>query len=282
MGRLVAAVLVLALAAATAGCESTEAQSVLEKTDANLDDITSGELRLRMVATAGPGSEDRPVGFELQGPFALATRKGELPVARLRLTRLTGRAQEQTTFISTGQRAYVEVDGTAYELPDAQVDQLRAKEGGKVGGLEALDLVGWARDPVMTEAGQVDGVPAQRLTSEVDVVKALNDVVSFAADVGAGQDTGIRKVEGEDAEHLRRAVRQSHLEVVTGKPDRLLRRLRLDIGLAAPDVQRLEAALGPLAAARLAVEVDVSDPNRKVTVDAPPRPRPLSELQGRR
>ena len=265
-----------------AACAETGGRAVLAATAAKMDDIASGDLRLRMVASAGAQGPERPVGFELSGPFAVAQERGALPVARLRFTRLAGTPLEPTTFLSTGQRAFLEVDGRFYELPEEQVQPLRAREG-RAGGnaLEGLDVDGWAEGHRVEDAGRVDGVGAQRVTGEVDVVEALNDLVAVAGQVGA-ETAGLRPVEGKDAEHLRRAVRSSRLEVVTGRDDRMLRRLRIHVTFAAADARRLEAALGPLAGTRLHLELDISKPNREVRVDPPARVEPLSELPERR
>jgi hypothetical protein len=113
--------------------------SVLDETTDNLAKVRSGDLRLAMTAAAGAEGEARPVGFEVTGPFSVASAVGELPLARLRRTRLVGRALEPSTFVSTGQRAFLEVAGKA--LPPGQVEVLRAREAPKGGRAGAS---GWS------------------------------------------------------------------------------------------------------------------------------------------
>ena len=279
----VVAGLLVAVGALGAGCGGGGA-SVLDDTTANLAKVRSGDLRMAMTATAGAEGAGRPVGFEVMGPFSVAAAAGELPLARLRRTRVVGTALEPTTFVSTGQRAFLEVDGEVYELPPDQVEPLRAKEApkGGGGGLRRLDLGKWVVEPTVSDGGQLDGTTVQRVTGAVNVVKALNDIVAMAEVVGAAPDEGLRPVDPAGAERVNRAVRSSSLEVLTGTEDRLLRRLRLDIVFAAGDLAGLQQALGSLAATRLHFELDLSGLNRKVEIPVPAQVRPLSELQRRR
>ena len=278
MRRVLRTLAVLTLAA-TAACGTDRAQAVLDQTESNLAKIHSGDLRMHMAASAGAEGDERPVGFEVAGAFSAPTRAGELPVARLRRTRLVGGPLEPTTFVSTGQRAYLEVAGDAYELPEAQVQSLRASRAPAAGGagLQRLGVAEWARDPKLADAGHLVGVAVQRVTGEADVVRALNDIVTVANQLASSPGEGLGPVDARSAEQVERAVRSSRLEVVTGKEDRLLRRLRLDVTLAAAEVRGLEAALGPLAGSRLRFEIDLSGFNRKVEVQAPPSPRPLQQ-----
>lgn len=266
--------------AALLACGGTSAQEVLDATASNLAKIRSGDLRLVMTASAGAGGEERPVGFEVAGAFATARQAGELPVARLRRTRVVGTSRESTTFVSTGRQAFLVVDGKAYEVPEPELEGLRAAEGSEeeAAGLARLEVAEWARSPEVADAGRVGGAPVQRVTAEVDVAKALSDVVAVANQVGASPSEGLAPIDADGAKRLERAVRSARLEVLTGKEDRLLRRLRLDVTFAPEDLGELEAALGRLAGSRLHLEIELSGFNRKVDVDPPAGARPLSEL----
>lgn len=265
-----------------AGCGGEA--SVLDDTAQNLAKVRSGDLRMAMTAMAGPEGDGPPVGFEVTGAFSVASAEGELPRAHLRHTRSVGKALEPTTFLSTGQRAFLEVEGEAYELPPSEVEALRAREAPKGGGagLQRLGLAKWIVEPTVGDGGVVDGVAVQRVTGAADVVAALNDIVAVADAMGSAPGEGLRPVDPAGAERVKRAVRSSAVEVITGRDDHLLRRLRLDVVFAAGDLEGLQEALGPLAATSLHFELDLSGLNRKVEVTAPPQVRPLSELQRRR
>ncbi len=257
---------------------------MLDDTTANLAKVKSGDIRMAMTATAGAEGEARPVGFEVEGPFSVASAVGQLPLARLRHTRVVGKTLPPTTFVSTGQRAFLEVDGKAYELPPDRVEALRAKEAPKGGGagLQRLDLAKWFAEPKVSDGGRLDGAPVQRVTGAVEVVNALNDIVAVADEVGTATGEGLQPVDPAGAERVKRAVRSSALEVITGKDDHLLRSIRLDVTFAANDLEGLQQALGPLSGTRLHFELRLSGLNRKVEVAAPASARPFSELQSRR
>ena len=281
MRRRLAGLVLVGLVGAGCGRES-QGERALAATTEKLSDVRSGDLTMKLLASAAGAPAGRGVGFELAGPFAVAEQKGRLPVAQLDYTRVTGATRRTTTFISTGADAYVEIDGTTYRLAPAQVADLRAtgddEAGG--GGLEGLDLDEWIDDPQVAPGGAVDGVAVDRVTGEVDAVEALNDVLGLASEFGATVEGGPSRLEGDDAEQVRRAVRGTHLELLTGRSDRLLRHLRIDVSFGAEEERELARALGPLAGVRLSFELDVSRPNRRVTVKEPARARPASEIPG--
>ena len=279
-GRL-AWLVVAALGASGCG-QASQGERALATTTEKLSDVRSGDLTMSLLASTAGAPAGRGVGFELAGPFAVAERKGRLPVARLDYTRVTGAKRRTTTFISTGADAYVEVDGTTYRLAPEQVADLRATgndEAGK-GGLEGLDLDEWIEDPQVAPGGTVDGVAVDRLTGKVDAVEALNDVLGLASEFGATAEGAPNRLEGDDAEQVRRAVRETQLELLTGRSDRLLRHLRIDVSFGVDEDQELVRALGSLAGVRISFELDVSRPNRRVTVREPARARPASEIPG--
>ena len=273
------ALVIAACLLALAGCggdEGDDARTALDETARKLGQIRSGELSLSMRLDGRGAKAEAPVGFELDGPFALA-REGGLPVARLRYTQIAGEGRGTATFISTGEDAFVEVAGKAYELDDAQARELVGRaaggEGGK-GGLGGLDLSSWVRKPKLVGTEQRDGVETDHLTAELDAVRALQELGGLAGAVGA--DAG--RLDRETAERIRDAVRDAKVDVWTGREDRLLRRLELSASLELDVPEQVREALGDLVGGDLSVSVQVGKLNRPVTVDAPADPQPASAL----
>ena len=64
----------------------------------------------------------------------------------------------------------------------------------------------------------------------------------------------------------------------TGKDDRLLRRLLMEAEIGFDVPRELRRALGDLVGATITFELEVADPNRRVTVEEPASPRPYSDL----
>jgi len=146
----------LVVAAVATGCGSSHAGQILSRTAGNLGKIRSGDLTLRLVVSPRQGTKGR-VGFELRGPFAL--RPGGLPVAKVAYTQIAGSRAATATFISTGTKAYAEVNGKAYELPPASTAIVRQAAAGIGGsnGLGQFDISSWVRSPVASDGGEVGG-----------------------------------------------------------------------------------------------------------------------------
>ena len=176
-------------------------------------------------------------------------------------TDLLGRESRSTTFVSTGDRAFVVEGGRTTAVPDAAVAHLRGKADAKsAAALGGLRIDEWAR------SAKVDG---DTVTAEVDAAKALNDVFGLAASVGA-EGGSFPRIEGDDADRLQRAVKASRLEVTT-TGERVLRSLRLvlDLAPAEGDQARLAELLGRFGGARLSVAIDLDKVNQPVEVQAP-------------
>lgn len=243
------------------------AAGALQETESKLDDIRSGTLSLLLLASSTNAAEGQGAGFQVEGPFAVGEKKGSLPIADLRYTRITGETRRVTRFVSTGTRAFVEVDGRLTELNEAQLADLRVNEEGSSGGLEGLALRQWLDDAKVAPGPTVDGVATDQITGEADAVAILNDVIGLTRQFGAG-DGSIDKLEGDAAERVRRAVSAAGAEVVTGRDDRLLRRADVTVDLSVDD-PRVREALGDLAGARLTMTLEVKDLNRPVDVAVP-------------
>ena len=133
-----------------AGCaESTPGAKALDATQDKLDDVRSGTLSLVLLASAADAPEGTGAGFRLEGPFAVGTEEGSLPVADLRFTRVTGPDERTTRFVSTGSQAFVVAGGDVTELTQEQLADLRVRDGESTEGLEGLTLTRWLDDPTV-------------------------------------------------------------------------------------------------------------------------------------
>ncbi|MFL5980902.1 MAG: hypothetical protein ACJ74R_04255, partial [Gaiellaceae bacterium] len=239
-------------------------------TAGNLGKIRSGDLTLRLVVSPREGTKGR-IGFELHGPFAL--RRGSLPIAHVAYTQIAGAHEATATFISTGTKAYAELNGKVYELPETATASIRQAAGGPAGksALGDLDISSWVEDPSVSTDGDEEHVSAK-----LDVVDAANGLLQLLRGLGRAAPT----IEGDEADRLRDAVDSSNFDVWTGSRDHLLRRLlmRADLGLDVPE--SLRRVLGDVVGAKVDFELAVKNPNQPVTVEAPKNPLPSSELPG--
>jgi hypothetical protein len=258
----------LLLVVALAGC-GEDAGDVVTETARNLGEIRSGHLQMAMrVEGRGPKAGGGEVGFELDGPFALPKKTG-LPRADVDYTQLAGGRRATVTLVSTGDAAYVEVGGQAYELPPGQAERLRvgAEQLGSGGAGEQLRVRSWVRDPELSDGGTVGGAETDRVSGRLDVTTAATDLLRLSRALGPDGAAELRALE-QGGKQLERAVESSSFELWTGKDDRLLRRLRIAVQLGVDG--------GASAAVRFGLTVN--GPNEPIQVEAPENPLPASAL----
>jgi hypothetical protein len=263
----------VAVALLVAGCGGESAEKIVGRTADNLGKIRSGTLSARLVVSPRVQSGGAPFGFELRGPFALG-KAGSLPVLDVAYTQIAGGKRATVTVLSTGSKAYVKVGDKAYVLPDALAAELRnAAQSVRVGGGYAKVAVGdWIEDPKRADCGQPDDADCVR--AKLNVLAATNGLLGLARALGRH----VPSIEGADAKQLQDATRDSGFELVTGKHDRLLRRLSLFADFALQVPPGLRAALGTLVGARIDFELAVANANRPVSVAAPSSALPYSAL----
>lgn len=275
-------VLIACLAAAVAGCGGDSGTSnpgqALAQTAAKLGEIKSGTLHFQL--SVDPHEEGGSFGFELEGPFALG-KPGKLPVAEIDYTQTAGDERETVTLTSTGEHAFITVDGTAYELSSDQADELRSSGEavggqGESGGLNELRIDDWIRDAKSSDGGDVGGTDTDKIEADLDIVAAVNDLIQVARDFGGPE---LDPVEGQEAEQLRAAVRDAKLEVWTGDKDRLLRRLEIEADFD-PQLPEGLDELARAAGSKVTFELGIDDPNEPVEVEPPENPRPAAEYPG--
>ncbi len=274
--RPLAAVLgALALLVAACGDDASPAEQAVSSAEKGLERIESGTLTMALLASADADSDG--VGFRLEGPFRIGQRKGELPLAELEFTRITGTTERTTTFVSTGKEAFIELDGVYQELSDAQVAELRVTDDSENVGLQGLSFGEWLAEPKVSAGPRTDGVATRRITGAVDAVPAINDLLELAGGFGATDEDAPRRLEGDSADAVRRAVRSANVDVLVGAEDDLLRELDLVIELSVRDQSdAVRRALKGLTGAQLRLQLDVTDVNRPVTVERPDDARPAS------
>lgn len=264
------------VAALLAGCGGGDrANQVMSDAAGSLGKLRSGNLTLRLIVAPREGTKGR-IGFELRGPFAL--RPGGLPVAKVVYTQIAGAHQGTATFISTGAKAYAEVNGKAYELPASSTNALRQAAGGPGGSstFAELRIDNWVKHPAVTDDRQVGGAQTTRVTGDLDIVATANGLLDLVRQLGRAAPT----IEGHQAKQLENAVKTSSFELWSGRDDHILRRLLLkaDLGLDVPP--SLRRVLGEVVGARLDFELAISDPNKPVSVAPPTNPLPSSQLPG--
>ncbi len=251
-----------------AGCGGGkgDAGAIMRETAATLGEIKSAKpFKLRIAVDPRDGDE---FGFEIDGAVALCDGDEELPRLDVAYTQFARGGEASAQLISTGSDAFIEVDGTPYQLPDDDEAELReaCDELAGDGGLEELQVGDWVLEP------NADG--ENRVHGRLNLVAVINDLVDVARAFGGST---LSRLDSDDARRIAEATKESSFELERGD-DGLLRRLELGAELGFDVPEDLKDALGDAVGAQLTFRLELDDPNTEVEISPPENPRPASEL----
>jgi hypothetical protein len=238
------------LAACGGGDDST-----LGKAETAMAELDAGTMTVELSATTD--DVQAPVGFRVDGSFSF-TEDGELPLLDFDYTQLLAGEEDVATITSDGTTVWVDAGGQVVELTEEQSASLRL---GDDEGFADLGIASWVEDPEEETSGSETVV-----RGTVDAADLLGDLARIASQVGGSEDVG--PLDGDAAERLAGLVRSSDIEVVIGEDD-LPRSVdaTIDFGAEVPD--ELTEALGPYAAARLHLVVELARLDGELTIEPP-------------
>jgi hypothetical protein len=248
----------LCAAVLLAGCagDSGPAGPALEQTAAKLNSIESGILSVSVRIDPKDGDE---FGYEIDGPIQLAAN-GKLPLADVRYRQFANGEEETVRLVlEEDGSGWVERGGARTELTQAQLDELRAS-GSLLGdeGLETLRFEQWIADPKLSDGP--DGT--DKVTGDLDVAAALNGLAALSGLLE--QDV---RLEQADRDQVAESVEESSFELLTGKDDRLLRKLALAFTFDSEVPEELREALGEESVgAAFSFELELDDVNQPVQI----------------
>jgi hypothetical protein len=294
---LITAALVTA-ALVAAGCgggdeadSGTDVDKLLEDTFSGDKKVESGrlDLSLRVEASGGAGGTQLqgPVDIRLEGPFQ-SQGEGKLPQFSFNAS-LQGAGQNlQAGVTSTGEKGFVKFQNADYAVSDEIFRQFRTgweqaqKEsgGGEDQSLASLgiDPRKWltnARNAGEAKVGDADTI---KITGDVDVPKLLDDVNSAlqrARSLGGQAGQGLpEQLTDEQKRQAAEAIKALDVEIYTGKEDTILRRIVVDLDVAANTAG--QGGQG----GKVRFDLQLLDLNEDQEVSEPDNPRPFDELVG--
>jgi hypothetical protein len=297
--RAIVALLALALVALTlaacgddgggggGGGGSADAETLLRQTFTGSHDIRSGRADVQLRVVVDDPSFRGPVDVGISGPFQSAG-SDEIPQFDLSLDVDAQGQTFEAGLISTSDRIFVELSGTAYEVPGDLIQELkdswrRSQEEGsdQQMSLESLGLdpLSWLVDPTVEGSETVGGVETEHISAGIDVDALLDDVETVLQKI---DEQGLAGITGQDVpdsisadarRQIEEAVRTAEFDVWTGSEDHTLRRLRVVLEIVPPEGD------GPRSL-DIELTVELTDLNEPQTIQAPASSRPLDELLG--
>jgi hypothetical protein len=294
MTRLRLAILLSVLSATVllvAGCggsdkasSSTDVNDLLAQTFSGNKKVKSGKLDLGLQLDAKGGSSqlNGPVNVRLVGPFQTEDA-GTLPKFKLDVS-FEGAGQSlKAGATSTGDKGFLSFQGTDYAVSDSVFKQFKAgfeqsaKQSGSKGGQSfaslGMDPRKWltnARNEGEAKVGDDDTI---KITGGIDVPKLLDDVnkaLSRAGSLGlAGAGQVPSKLTDAQKRQVAQSVKDPRVEIYTGKDDKILRRLVVNLGVN--DKQSgTNATIG--------FNIAITDLNEDQDIPAPSNAKPFDQL----
>jgi hypothetical protein len=273
VSRLVVPLLAAAvLAVASCGADeqerasaSTDATALLRDTYGNLGELRSGNLDLSL--RGGDSGQ-----LHLRGPFA-ADEEGRMPKFALNATlRAEGQSVEAGA-TWTGDKGYVALQGTPYEVSPLLMGQVVAgyeeslKDSGGAFLLGGIDVTKWVRDPRNEGSARIGDVDTIKISGSADTARVLADLDTLVARAGTlslpGMGAGMPKLGGQDRAEAAEAMKTMRISLYTGAEDRILRRLQVS---------------GTVDKRPVALDVTFTDVGSDQTIAAPADAKPFSEL----
>jgi hypothetical protein len=281
------AALALALASALllAACggdggNDEDPQRVLTETFGNPTPIESGnfDLELRIEANGGesPGTVEAKLGGHFQSVAPDQFPQFDFDVS-LRAESGSQTFSGSGGLTATGDRAFVNIQGTEYTVPQALYEQftttfaqLQSQTGSnpQAGLLQRLniDLASWLTDLENEGTEDVEGQKTIHVSGTANVPQIVNDLKTIAQDAGQSVDVDVSQLD-----QLNDTIQSGNVDVNTGETDKLLRRLGLELSLKPPP-----GTPGAPDSLELHFQLNLADVNKPQNIRAPANAQPLT------
>ncbi len=285
-----------ALLVAACGGDDSDGQEAASTTDANElltqtftgdKKIDSGKVDASLSVDASGGSEgQQKVTMNLSGPFQ-STGADTLPKLQLAFGLDGGGQSIDAGVTSTGEKAYVAFQGEDYAVSDQVFNQFKtayeqaaakSQESGQGQSLATLgmDPRKWLTDPRNAGEEKVGDDDTIKITGGVDVDALLDDINTALGKVGELGLSGAGQVPDKITEAQKRqvidAVKDPRVEIYTGKEDKILRRMVVDVG-----VEDAESKTS----GKFAVDMAITELNEDQEITEPSGAKPFNELLGK-
>jgi hypothetical protein len=259
---------------------STDVNELLKDTFSGKQKIDSGKLNLTLRVDAQGGSSSGPISVSISGPFQ-SQGKGKLPKLDVN-GKVEGAGQNISAgLVSTGDKGYVSYNGTNYVVSDAVFSEFKKgyeqaqsqadKQQGQSLATLGIDPQKWLKNPKNEGEVSVGGDEAIKITGDVDIPKLLDDVdtaLQKARSLGVQGSAQLpEKLTDAQKKQVTDAIKGLSVEIDTGKDDRILRRMLVNLDVADSGQS-----------AKVALDLQITDVNEDQDISAPSNPKPFNDL----
>jgi hypothetical protein len=214
-----------------------------------------------------------PIQVSVVGPFSDA---GGQPEAKLDVSLgLRGGILGGDMYLK-GDKAYIGLGSTAYEVPAAIAAPLRKPLGH--GGNTLDEIMGvfninpdrWAKNPRIVGNERISGIDTIHGTADINTKNLFLDLATLAKRLTSLRITDItglpRKVDARDRAALARSVKTATGDVYTGAKDHVLRRAKLNV-LLKPSAK--DRKLLKFSSVKVAANLDITDVGAPQKINVP-------------
>jgi hypothetical protein len=277
----------LATVALIAGCggggggSSEDARALIDK--AFSTSIPSADLTLNITAEVrGVAQLQEPVTLKVAGPYQ-SNGSEKLPDFNWQVSISGGGQAFSGGLISTGDNAFVNFQGTNYEVGAERVGQFNQQLAQQTGSGKSLkdfgvDPQSWVKDPQDKGDESVNGVETTHVEASVDVGKMFNDFNKTIQQAGGAMGSSApQQLSADTISKIEEIVKDPKFDIYVGKDDNRIRRLSVKIDFEIPSDQR--AQFQGAEGGTLSFQIDFAKVGEKQTITAPANAQPISELQ---
>jgi hypothetical protein len=235
------------------------------------------------ITVKGAPRYKQPVQVSVVGPFSDAAGQ---PEAKLDVSlSLRGGILGGDMYLK-GDKAYIGLGSTAYEVPASIATPLRAPLG--QGGNTLDELLGvfsinpdrWAKNPRIVGNERVSGIDTIHGTADINTKNLFLDLATLAKRLTSLRITDItglpRKVDAPTRAALSRSVKSASGDVYTGAQDHVLRRAKLNV-LLKPSAK--DRKLLKFSSVKVAANLDITDVGSPQKINVPSNHGSYAALQ---
>lgn len=283
---LVLVMLVLPLVALSAcgGKSEGDVKSLLDK--AFSSPIKSANVKLDLqVKVDGVQQLKDPIKLSLTGPYESGASK-TIPKVDWDIAVNAAGQSFSAGLVSTGDNAFVNFQGTSYEVGtqaiaqvNRQIQQAAGKSSSKKGlGDFGVDARNWIKDAKEEGDEKVAGADTTHVSAKLDVGRFLDDVNQLAQKAGNQLQSGgsVQQLTAAQKKQIQDVIKNPRFDVYVAKGDNTIRRLSADLPFDVPKNQ--QAQVQGLSGGRLSFSIEFADVGKPQTIKAPTGAKPITEL----